>query len=50
MLMGLPDLFLCQSCQRLGSALNFARHRASRSKRGCRTQWVGKVGTLGASM
>lgn len=43
MLMGLPDLFL-----RPGSALNFARHRVSRSKRGCGTQWEGRVGAQGA--
>lgn len=49
MLMGLPDLFLCQRCQRPGSsALNFARHRVSRSNRSCGTQWVGRAGTLGA--
>lgn len=49
MLMGLPDLFLCQWCQRPGSsALNFARYRVSRSNRACGTQWVGRAGTLGA--
>lgn len=48
MLTGLSDLFLCRWCQRPGSALDFARHRVSRSKRGCGTHWVGGIGTLGA--